>query len=100
MLISICMRGCGCGGHPAFPAPSVPEGGTLKAKLSQNTRRDREGVPANGALFESRFPRVGKGAFAPCPPWRCEVKWWARLRFAQPYAIPHEPFANFAKASA
>ncbi len=23
MLFSFCMRGCGCGGHPAFPAPSI-----------------------------------------------------------------------------
>jgi hypothetical protein len=37
-------RGCGCIGHPAFPAPSVFEGRCEFARLACCARRDREGV--------------------------------------------------------
>src|SRR6185437_3885155 len=33
-----------------------------------------------------RSRRVGKGAFAPCPPSRPSKQWWARFRFAHPTA--------------
>jgi hypothetical protein len=39
-----CTRGCGCIGHPAFPAPSDFQGQEFKAKLARKARRDREVV--------------------------------------------------------
>jgi hypothetical protein len=38
--------GCGCSGHPAFPAPSVIEGHAF-AKLARYMRRDREAMFRN-----------------------------------------------------
>jgi hypothetical protein len=37
-------RGCGRIGRPAFPAPSVREGGKFPAQLGRIAPRDREGV--------------------------------------------------------
>src|SRR5882724_6574389 len=45
-----CTRGRGCNGHPAFPAPSDPEGGKFRAKLAQHVRRDRVVVFANNVV--------------------------------------------------
>src|SRR5258708_28192254 len=43
----ICTRGCGCIGHPAFPAPSVVKSGeTVFAKLGRIAPRDRGGAPS------------------------------------------------------
>jgi hypothetical protein len=40
-------RGCGRTERPAFPAPSLWEGGTSRPTLAQTMRRDRETVSAN-----------------------------------------------------
>jgi hypothetical protein len=34
-------RGCGCNGHPAFPAPSILSREKVRARLGQITPRDR-----------------------------------------------------------
>src|SRR5258706_15016716 len=40
-----CARGCGCIGHPAFPAPSIVRSGeTVFAKLGRIAPRDRGGA--------------------------------------------------------
>jgi hypothetical protein len=64
---SIRTRGCGCNGHPAFPAPSVLEG----------RRWHNSGVSAPrecGALFCSNA-QCGQRRIAPCPPWLCAIRW-------------------------
>src|SRR5882757_5595899 len=63
-------RDRGCSAHPVFPAPSVFEGKELLAKLGHIRPRDRESVSGDEAVFASDR-RVGKGAFAPCPPLSC-----------------------------
>jgi hypothetical protein len=45
-VLFCCTGGYGCNAHPAFPAPSVEEGGRLRIKLAQNMLRDRDGVAA------------------------------------------------------
>jgi hypothetical protein len=55
-VLFCCTGGYGCNAHPAFPAPSVEEGGRSRIKLAQNMRRDRDGVAARmrrGGLFDS-----------------------------------------------
>src|SRR3979411_2536539 len=37
---TLCARGCGCGGHPAFPTPSV--GRKIDAQLGRIAPRDRK----------------------------------------------------------
>src|SRR4030081_2685651 len=37
---TLCARGCGCGGHPAFPTPSV--GRKIHAQLGRIAPRDRK----------------------------------------------------------
>ena len=38
-------RGCGCIGHPAFPAPSdLQKAGNSRSNLARNLRRDRDAV--------------------------------------------------------
>src|SRR5258707_8121194 len=41
VLTSHCTRGCGCIGHPAFPAPSVLLGQRIHAQLGHIAPRDR-----------------------------------------------------------
>jgi hypothetical protein len=43
-------RGCGCIGHPAFPAPSDFSGRDVKANLARNLWREREVVFGYGAV--------------------------------------------------
>ena len=67
-FVLFCTRGCGCGGHPAFPAPSVIEGG------SSTTRADsrRENAEACVQLFEDLNRRSERkfatrpSSFSPC----------------------------------
>src|ERR1700680_3131222 len=47
-------RGCGCIGHPAFPAPSVLEGHRL-AKLGRNAPRER-GFMSDRLPAGTRYP--------------------------------------------
>src|SRR5229473_7422315 len=46
-------RGCGCSGHPAFPAPSEFQGQRFHSKLARYTWRDREAVFAVIARSEA-----------------------------------------------
>src|SRR3982074_110628 len=48
-VTTLCARGCGGSGHPAFPTPSV--GGKAHAQLGRIAPRGREGV--SGAFFSA-----------------------------------------------
>src|ERR1700692_982725 len=39
-FVLFCTRGCGCGGHPAFPAPSVLGGDKDRASLGRFASRE------------------------------------------------------------
>src|ERR1700736_756026 len=39
---SFCMRGYGCGGHPAFPAPSNFRGTKIHTRLGRYPRRGKD----------------------------------------------------------
>ena len=39
-VLSLCTRGCGCIGHPAFPAPSLSDEGGSDQKLGRNAPRE------------------------------------------------------------
>src|ERR1700681_236466 len=41
VLPTLCARGCGCGGHPAFPTPSVFQGRIVPAQLGRIAPRER-----------------------------------------------------------
>jgi len=57
-------RGCGCGGHPAFPAPSVLEG-PASAQLGRFRRRgDAGGCHGESSLPATNAKRLRKGALA------------------------------------
>ena len=47
-----CTGGCGCIGHPAFPAPSDVRGREITGKTRACVPRDREAVSAHGGLFD------------------------------------------------
>jgi len=55
-------RGCGCIGHPAFPAPSVCKGVTILARLRREVPRERGCVFRHGEQRKRRsnpaFPRA------------------------------------------
>jgi hypothetical protein len=66
-LFFIPTRGCGCNGHPAFPAPSVFRG-TLFAKLGRDLRRENADLYPPGCLtFESVTPTPSSPAKAGDP---------------------------------
>src|ERR1700688_2245152 len=44
VLPTHCTRGCGCSGHPAFPAPSVFQGRMVDARLGRFAPRECGGV--------------------------------------------------------
>src|SRR5258707_4575964 len=55
-VLFFCTGGHGCNAHPAFPAPSVEEGGIQEINLAQNMRRDREDGASRmwrGGVFDS-----------------------------------------------
>src|SRR6266702_4480789 len=64
-----CTRDRGCSAHPAFPAPSVLEGGNVPAKLGRNPPRDREGLSANvsSRLSNEWYARDVQIALGPSP---------------------------------
>src|SRR5258708_3654543 len=47
-------RGCGCIGHPAFPAPSVFSGQTVFAKLGRIAPREWRAAPEVARLARRR----------------------------------------------
>src|ERR1700744_5655505 len=61
-----CVRGCGCGGHPAFPAPSSIEGklnssgafALRECKVAPRLRRhcEERRRRSSPGLFASKFP--------------------------------------------
>src|SRR5258705_6120466 len=62
MLILFCMRGCGCIGHPAFPAPSEFQ----KAGRSWQTSRETCGEIAKLCLTSLRgAPATKQSSFLP-----------------------------------
>src|SRR5882724_4631757 len=61
---SFCMRGCGCGGHPAFPAPSVFEGRisyTTRAQTRRGNTKAWPRVPGAGQHERSEMMRCRTG---------------------------------------
>jgi hypothetical protein len=63
-LLFICMRGCGCTWHPAFPAPSfIWAREKFLAYLGRVARRDRGGMFAS-PLPPAREARGGGGCFS------------------------------------
>jgi hypothetical protein len=65
-----CTRGCGCNGHPAFPAPSVFIGRKLHTQLGRTAPRGREAASGFGVIAsaakQSILPSRGEmDCFAP-----------------------------------
>src|SRR3977135_3208309 len=58
-VTTLCARGCGCGGHPAFPTPSV--GRKAHAQLGRVAPRDR-----GGADIMSRVERHERSEMVRC----------------------------------
>ena len=66
-FVLFCTRGCGCIGHPAFPAPSVFFGRTVFAKLGRIAPRECGGVFEIVWLFENRIcARANARYLSPC----------------------------------
>src|SRR4051794_978265 len=49
-----CMRGCGCIGHPAFPAPSVVSEGHIDEQLGQIMPRECASMPTPSFPAQAR----------------------------------------------
>src|SRR3954470_17674102 len=60
-LTTSCTRDRGCSVHPAFPAPSVFEGGEFRASLGRSASREREtiSIVIASAAKQSIARRVG-----------------------------------------
>src|SRR6267142_2215229 len=69
VLTTHCTRGCGCIGHPAFPAPSVFQSGETVLQNSGASRRgNAESWPVIPGRCEASSPESrdsGSGANAP-----------------------------------
>ena len=83
-------RGCGCIGHPAFPAPSYSfEGKEFRIELAQ-TCGEIAKLWLRMTLFEIECVGWRKGALAPCHHLSAvsRPEWWARFAFCPPYDLP------------
>src|SRR6266481_4215410 len=60
--VSFRTRGCGCNGHPAFPAPSDFHRAKCSEQTRANERRDREAVSAAVRKIESELSSPATGS--------------------------------------
>ncbi len=79
-------RGCGCGVHPAFPAPSFPRGTPMTQGSGISCRENADARRNDGCLNSNRNRRVGKARA--CPPIQdhtVDTRWaWRKRAFAHP----------------
>ena len=79
-------RGCGCFGHPAFPAPSFSRGTPMTQSSGISCRENADARCNDGCLNSNRNRRVGKAQA--CPPVQdhaVDTRWARRKRaFAHP----------------
>src|SRR5450755_3607282 len=77
-------RGCGCIGHPAFPAPSIFKGREILASLGQK-RAARTNMCAY-VEWAKRPERANARARSACPPFHARGGHGARCAFVHPTA--------------
>src|SRR3979490_1274224 len=84
-VTTLCARGCGCSGHPAFPTPSV--GRKIQAQLGRIAPRDR------GLMFEIGKPSL-RGAKRRSNPFFLYVARWIASRSLSSGAHSRDPVAR------
>src|SRR6185312_13444462 len=83
-VLLLTTRGCGCNGHPAFPAPFV-SGRTNYAKLGRIVPREGEGMFDAGCLMKSILVIPGCAILAQARnPYSLQGLWIPGSRYARP----------------
>src|SRR5438132_3331624 len=81
----VCVRGCGCGEHPAFPAPSIFRGTKAFARLGRTA--PREGGRAFTSLREAK--RRSNPFLLSAAPWIASRSLSSGAHSRDPLAPPH-----------